>query len=173
MSQPLARPGFWVRLSVACGLLMSCATILCAWPTPARASLSCVAQTGAVAFGTYDPAALLSDDTTGYVEMKCTCTGLDCLAFGYSIGLDSGASGNVSDRRLRKTGQTSGGIMYGLYRDLTRLLPWDNGSNKLSGSYLLSGFGTFQRTLIYGRIPAGQVVSSGGYSDTVGVTITF
>src|ERR1700761_3672924 len=89
MLQPKARPGFWARLCVVCSLLMSCVTIPCVWPTPAHATLSCQAQTAAVAFGAYNPSATTNNDTTGLVQMKCTCTGLDCVAFGYTIGIGS------------------------------------------------------------------------------------
>lgn len=156
----------WVSLIVF-------AIVLFAWLTPAHAALSCQAQTGNLDFGTYNPAAAGPNDSSGYVQMKCTCTLLDCVAFGYVIGIDSGASGSVADRRLRKSGQTSGGLKYALYRDLLRTQAWDTGPNTFSGVYLLTGFGTYQQTPIYGRMAPGQVVTAGSYMDTPAVTITF
>src|ERR1700760_182427 len=96
------------------------AIVLCVMPMPANATLSCQATTGKLDFGTYNPASLGNDDSSGYVQMKCTCTGLDCVGFGYVIGIGSGASGSVTDRRLRLTTQTSGGLKYALFRDLLR-----------------------------------------------------
>ncbi len=112
-------------------------------------------------------------DSTGAVEVKCTCTGLDCLAFGYTIEIGAGASGSVSDRRLRRAGESSDGLKYQLFRDATRLFPWDTGANKASVLYLLNLFGSWQSTTVYGRVLAGQTVASGAYSDSPAVLISY
>lgn len=73
---------------------------------------------------------------------------------------------------MTRTGGTET-LRYGLYRDVLRLLPWDSGPNALGGLYLLNQFGAWQRTYVYGRIPAGQSVPAGSYADSPGVTITY
>lgn len=107
------------------------------------------------------------------MEVRCTCTLLDCVAFGYGVEIGAGSSGSATDRRLLKAGQSSGGLSYSLYRDATHLLVWDVGANKLSVTYLLALFGSWQRSYVYGRIPAGQVVSTGAYSDAPTVILTY
>jgi len=64
-------------------------------------------------------------------------------------------------------------LRYELHRDVTHLLPWDVGLNALGGLYLLNQFGAWQRTYVNGRIPAGQSVRSGSYSDAPAVIITY
>ena len=95
------------------------------------------------------------------------------MAFSYDVEIGPGNSGSVSDRRMRKAGDVSGGLQYGLYRDGGRSLPWDTGPNKVSVTYLLALFGSWQRNTIYGRIPVGQVVASGAYSDSPAVVVTY
>ena len=142
-------------------------------PTAAHAALSCTVQTQAVNFASYDPKSLLPSTSSGTIEVKCTCSLLDCIALGYSVEISSGASGSTSDRRLRRAGQSSGGLQYGLYRDATRLLTWETGANRLSALYLLALFGTWQTNTVYGAIPAGQLVESGAYSDAPAVLISY
>lgn len=79
----------------------------------------------------------------------------------------------ITDRRMRKSGQSSGGLRYGLYRDLLRLTAFGVGANKLSVIHPLTQFGTWQRSQVYGRMPAAQNVASGNYSDSLAVTITY
>jgi spore coat protein U-like protein len=47
------------------------------------------------------------------------------------------------------------------------------GGNALSATYLVSLFGNWQRSTIYGRIPAQQAVASGSYSDGPAIVITY
>jgi len=147
-------------------------TVIAGMPTAAMA-VSCTGATGTLAFGTYDTrASLPNDSSSGYVEMRCTCSGLDCIAFGYNIEIQSGGSGDAANRKMKRTGGTET-LRYELYRDATHLLPWGEGSSALGGLYLLGQFGSWQRVYVNGRIPAGQAVRSGAYTDTPGVVINF
>jgi spore coat protein U-like protein len=61
-------------------------------------------------------------------------------------------------------------LSYELYRDASRSSRWERG-NVLA----LRAEGVFTPTAfaVYGRIPAGQVVPAGAYSDTVTATVDF
>ncbi len=78
-----------------------------------------------------------------------------------------------SDRRLRKSGQSSGGLKYKLCQDALCLTAFGTGSNKATVGQLLSGLGLWGRTTVFGLIPAGQATASGAYKDDVGVVITY
>lgn len=115
---------------------------------------------------------LLPADPSGYVDLRCTCSGLDCLIFGYSIEIQAGASGSVTSRKMKRDDGPET-LAYTLYRDLTRLLPWNTGSNAFGGTYLLAQFGVTQRIPVYGRIPAGQVIPAGAYKETPSVAVVY
>src|SRR5262245_61931217 len=139
----------WTRLmtsrfarSGAQAIGMMILSVACAAPAgSAQAALSCQVQTEAVVFPSYKATQAAPTDGSGAIEMRCTCSGLDCLAFGYSLEIQSGSSGSVTDRRLRRTGGAET-LRYGLFRDALRQSPWGVGANALGGLYLLSNFGT-------------------------------
>src|SRR4051812_10775938 len=80
--------------------------------TPAQASLSCTVS-GAVNFGTYDPTALSPRLSQGSVDMRCSCTFLDCVALPYTIEIQGGSWGTVADRQMKHT-VTSEKLRYSL-----------------------------------------------------------
>jgi len=127
-----------------------------------------------LAFGNYDPAASAPRDNTTNVNVTGTVTGLGILVtLSYSISLDAGASGSITDRRL--SGPNSSLLAYNLYTDSARSTVWGNGTVTDSYSALASLGGTaVQRSYtVYGRVPAGQYVAPGGYSNTITVTVTY
>jgi spore coat protein U-like protein len=123
-------------------------------------------------FSGYDPASAVATDGSGYVDLRCTCTGLDCLAFSYSIALDDGANSSGGQRRMKRTAGSEA-LDYDLYKDLTRISRWGAGSAALGGLYLLEQLGTAVRSTVFGRIPAGQVRPTGAYGDAIAVTVTY
>lgn len=88
----------------------------------------------------------------------------------YTIGLNGGLSSAV-DPTQRKMSKASEFILYGLYRDAARTQPFGDtaGVNTVSGT----GAGVSQSVPVYGRIPPQSTPSSGAYSDTIVVTLTF
>lgn len=87
----------------------------------------------------------------------------------WTLGLSSGLHADSNGRRM-KAG-TADFVRYGLFRDTGRLQPWGTtaGSDTAGGS----GTGAAQPQTVYGRVPAGQNVPAGQYSDTVTATITY
>ena len=112
----------------------------------ARVQSGCSVSGGVLDFGTYT--AGQPDDGTVLIE------------------LDGGSSGNVQDRSMRSGNNR---LRYQLYVDNGYSRVWGTGQQGLQ--YMaLSNSAT---VLVYGRIPGGQNVPAGNYSDTVNVTITF
>jgi spore coat protein U-like protein len=134
-------------------------------------AVSCTTSAQAVAFGNYDPLALLPTDSTGQVSV--TCTNLVSLLTSYTVALSTGISGSYATRQLASGANR---LNYNLYRDPTRLLVWGNGtggSSTVSNTFLVVLLGITANHAVYGRIPAEQAVAVGSYSDTITVTVTY
>jgi spore coat protein U domain-containing protein, fimbrial subunit CupE1/2/3/6 len=125
---------------------------------------SCSATASNLSFGAYDPLSILPNDATSTITVQCT------LLTTYDVGMDAGtgSGASVSTRKMTKSSET---LSYSLYRDATRLLVWGNtvSSDTVQGV----GTGLSVPYTVYGRIPAGQNVSPGTYTDTISVTINF
>jgi spore coat protein U-like protein len=123
---------------------------------------NCTVSTSDLAFGAYSGAQLDSTAT-----IIATCTNLT----GYSIGLNAGVVGASTTSR-QMSGPGTDRLNYGLYHEAGRTTNWDDigGANPLSGQV---GTGAAQNITVYGRIPAGQFVQAGSYSDTIQVTLQY
>jgi spore coat protein U-like protein len=106
----------------------------------------------------------------GVVDASSTVSPACTNGAAYNIGLDGGLS-FAADPTRRKMTKASQFIIYGLYRDAARSQPFGNriGCNTVSGV----GSGVAQSVRVYGRIHPQRTPSSGLYSDTVVVTLTF
>jgi spore coat protein U-like protein len=114
-------------------------------------------------FGT---AGTLPANTDASTTLSPTCTS----GTAYNIGLNGGLSGaiNPTQRKMTKGAEF---VLYGLYRDSARSLPWGNtiGTNTLTGT----GTGLAQSATVYGRIAPQATPSPGTYNDTIVVTLTY
>lgn len=134
---------------------------------------SCSVTASPFAFGDYDPFGLADIDAVGNVSVTCGAL-LVGANISYEISLGPGASGDQLNRAMSNGGDA---LAYNLFTDAARTTIWGDGtggSNTVSFSYALSLI--FSRTddfPIYGRLPAGQNVSVGAYSDTLVVTVQF
>lgn len=133
-----------------------------------------VSSTSAVAFGAYDPVTTNAStgadlDGTGSVGIKCT------PGDGVSISLDSGANASGNQRRMQgPSGSSSAFMNYSLYSDSARTTAWGNGSNGASVQTITASTSSSERTFtVYGRVPKGQDVNVGSFSDTVQATVNF
>ncbi len=140
------------------------AVLLWGAPAVAQLGLSCTIEASPVAFGTYDVFAASPSDSTGTVTVRCT------LGVGLSIALSAGASGTYSPRRLQGSTAT---LAYNLYTDAARTSVWGNGSGATSTVFHLLQALTPVVTTVHARVPAGQDVRPGAYSDTVVATFSF
>lgn len=130
----------------------------------ATAVNSCNLSATDLTFGNYDPLKVSPTDASSVVTVTCT------PGSGYIIGLDAGTGeGATVDTRRMTNGDSL--LDYSLYRDAARNLVWGNnpGSDTAAGI----GTGTPIDYTAYGRIPQGQAVQRGIYTDTVTVWVTF
>ena len=140
---------------------------LLASPRPALAIGVCsFASTVGVNFGAYDEFNPTPTDSTGSLTYTC----ISVLAT-ITIDLSRGDGPTYFPRQMHTGPHT---LSYNLYLDAARVAVWGDGTG---GS---SHYGPVVPPLVspvtvtvYGRIPAGQNVSVGAYTDTITATINF
>lgn len=158
-----------LRTAVGIALVASAGTAAAATSTTtfdvsATVASSCSASATDLAFGTYDPLAVLPTDGIATVTVQCTL--LTTYNIGLSVGTGSGAT--VSSRKMTKGADT---LNYSLYQDPAHLLVWGNtpGTDTVAGV----GTGLALPHIAYGRVPTAQNVNTGAYLDTITVTINY
>jgi spore coat protein U-like protein len=127
----------------------------------------CAVTATPLAFGNYTATASSPTDAQSTVNVTCAA------GLGYSIALNQGSTSGatVDDRAMSDGGSNT--LSYGLYSDSGHSTLWGDGTASTSVVGPETGDGTAQGHTVYGRIPAGQFVASGGYTDTVTVTVTY
>jgi spore coat protein U-like protein len=116
-------------------------------------SAACTISTTPVNFGSYDVFSASPTDSTGLITITCNETPAPYAPV--SIG----------------PSPNSGGLNYNLYTNAARTSIWGDGT---SGTVRV--WRTFWRNIprnltVYGRIPPGQDVPAGTYTDTLTVTL--
>jgi spore coat protein U-like protein len=135
-------------------------------PVAVTVAANCTITTTAVSFvAVYDPVvthATNPDDGTGTVTVTCT------KGAGSTIALDVGANASASQPRMKGPG-ASDYLNYTLYSDTTRTTAWSGASYTIGAAPSKAA----RPFTVYARIPAGQDISTGSYSDTVVATVNF
>ena len=133
------------------------------------AHAACRVTTTGVNFGAYDVFAAVPRDTAGTVTVACDQNPPTDVTV--SIG-PSPTSGGFQPRRMRHT-TLPDRLDYNLFIAPSMGTVWGDGSAGTS-TVLLRKVNRNRpvATTIYGRIPPGQNISVGSYSDSVTVTIT-
>jgi spore coat protein U-like protein len=125
----------------------------------------CSIRVIALQFGNYNPLFGGTLDATGDVFVTCDS------AVPYSITIDAGihSGGNFGSRRMERIG---GGdfLTYNIFRDPGRIEIWGDGSGSTFVQAAVST-GIESRFIAYGRLPAGQNVSIGTYTDSLSVLV--
>lgn len=125
-------------------------------------------STVGVNFGAYNVFNTVPNDSTGSITY--TCTSLrprDRI----TISLSQGSAATYFPREMRKGAEL---LPYNLYLDAARVSVWGDGTSGTSRYGPLTPPLDVPITVtIYGRIPAGQDVSVGSYTDTITATINF
>jgi spore coat protein U-like protein len=120
----------------------------------------CALTGGTLNFGQYisgQPTDLDITGTIGYANCSGTLT----------FTLDGGGSANINARQMSSG---SNRLNYQIFRTPTRNAIWGTGGN----ANVVTLVGTQTATVgVYGRIPGGQTVPAGTYTDTVNITLTF
>ena len=131
------------------------------------AEAACTITTTAVNFGAYNVFATSPDDATGQITYRCTAPRPPLV----QIHLDKGGAPSFNPRQMRQGSET---LDFNLYLDSTRSTIWGDGTG---GSQAYTQANPVPNSNInvnvFGRIPAGQDVSAGGYTATVTATIFF
>lgn len=136
----------------------------------ATVSANCTISTTAVAFGEYDPVVTNAStvlDATGKVSVTCTNGAPSLITLGQGPDPDAASTDAAPVRRM-KSG--SNYLSYQLYSEATHTTVWGNDA---TSDVPNTGTGANQDITVYGRVPAGQNVPTGNYTDTVVATITF
>jgi len=133
------------------------------------AHAACSVTTTGMNFGAYDVFAAVPRDTAGTVTVACDRNPPTDVTI--SIG-SSPTSGGFQPRQMRHASQADR-MNYNLFTTPSMTTVWGDGSAGTSTVLLRKVNKNRPVTMtIYGRIPPGQNVSVGTYSDSVTVTIT-
>ncbi len=131
---------------------------------------SCIIEAvSGVSFGSYSVFSQTPDNATGsFTVSKCAPKSAS-----YTATISTG-NGSYATRTMTLAGGTET-LAYNLYTSSAYTTVWGDGNG---GTGSVSGNGGSGKTsgnpiTIYGRIPAGQDVSAGSYSDSLTITITF
>ncbi|MFZ6719038.1 Csu type fimbrial protein [Undibacterium sp. Ji49W] len=120
---------------------------------------SCTVQGSAISFGNYETTPV---EQTSNIGVNCS----QGTAYVVSLG---GGGANANARQM--SGPSNATLSYALFQDASHSKLWGNAvdSNAVAGT----GNGNLQNLPVYGRIPAGQVVTPGNYNEAVSITLTY
>lgn len=153
-----------MRLNTILAMLTVAAAIVL---IAARGEAACTISTTAVNFGTYNVFVTSADDAAGQITYRCTSPRPPLV----TIQLDKGGAPSFNPRQMSRGSEK---LNYNLYRDSTRSTIWGDGTGGTQAySRISPPLNTNLNVPVYGRIPAGQDVSAGAYSNTVTATISF
>ena len=130
-------------------------------------SASCIISTTPVNFGSYDVFSASPTDATGLITITCNETPSPYAPV--SIG-PSPNSGGFNPRKMKLTSGTDL-LNYNLYTDAARTSIWGDGTSGTVSVWRKFLKNKPENLTVYGRIPPGQDVSAGTYTDTLTVTL--
>jgi spore coat protein U-like protein len=124
---------------------------------------SCTVSGATLDFGTYTSGQTTA--LTGFTQIAYS----NCPAGQLRFQLDGGTNGTATARKL---GNGGGGALlnYGIFRDSARTQNFGQAGDSRLVTLTAAGSGNIS---VYGRIPAGQSVAAGTYTDTVVITLDF
>ena len=131
---------------------------------------ACTINTSSIRFGNYDSFSSTPSDTAGTITINCTS---DVVKANLTLS-QSSTSGSFNPRQMKRSGGTDL-LNYNIYTDVARTIIFGNGAGGTTDIGLKRPTGIpapwSQMIDIYGRIPPGQDIPVGGYSDILTVTI--
>jgi spore coat protein U-like protein len=141
------------------------ATATTTFPVTATVLKACVVSANPLSFGSYDPTATTPLDATTTLSVLCT------VGSSFTVGLNAG-TGTGSTVAARKMTNGANTLGYALYQEAARANNWGNTPGTDTPPATTAPVLATSLT-VYGRIPAGQNVAAGGYTDTVTVTVNY
>lgn len=134
-----------------------------AWDARAE---TCTVSTTSLNFGTYNVFASAPTDSTATVVLDCQGNARDVR-----ISIGRGSASTFGSRRMSKGSER---LFFNVYRDAARTAIWGDGTGG-SQVEIVDRVQNNQphQVVVYGRVPAGQDVSAGTYSESVTVAIDY
>jgi|GEM_PF-397503 len=124
----------------------------------------CTLTGGVLDFGNYISGQEGDLDAAGRIDFV-NCSGK------LKFELDGGANGTVNDRKMR--GPDGSTLDYQIYSNPSRTAIWGTGGNGFEFPLQSDGTPSTGFVPVHGRIPGGQAVPGGNYTDIVNITLTF
>lgn len=151
------------------GILAAAVVSLALAAGPVQAAIQCsIGSVSAVAFPDYDVFRGVPTDAQGSVTYSCKGVGQNTV----TIDLTAGRAGQFNPRQMRSL--SGAALLYNLFLYADRGTIWGDGGGGTAR------YGPSQPpnnssvvVPIFGRIPQGQNAASGGYSDSVTLTLNF
>jgi spore coat protein U-like protein len=141
----------------------------------ANVASSCIVSSpGSLAFGAYDPVNVNNaspKDGQGTINVRCTRGTTTTIALEQGQNPAGGSSCTTPLRRMNDGGAER--LRYDLFSDSTRTTTWGCTTGTNTTSHQSTNSANAASLDVWGRIPAGQDVAPGNYSDTVQITLTF
>jgi len=134
---------------------------------------SCTISTTGIGFGNYDPVvanATTPVDANGTVTVACTAGAATTIGMNQG-GTPTGTSTAAAPARQLASGAANR-MRYDLYQDSNRTTVWGDVGTPAALTYNAASKAPATMT-IFGRIPSGQDVNTGAYTDSVTATIQF
>jgi spore coat protein U-like protein len=159
-----------LSLAVAAPALAGSATVNLS--VGASVANNCNITTTAAVFGPYDP--IVANQTTpldssnGKVTLACARGPAATISLG--VGLNAASATGTSRALIDGTGTHF--LNYELYNESSHTTMWTDTSSGVLAPVAPPSRAPREFT-VYGRVPAGQNVPAGTYSDTVLVTVNF
>ena len=160
----MARAAFFFAMCATAPAALAQTTTTDTFQVTATVLSVCSVTATDLAFGNYDATSGTPDDAQSAVT--ATCTSGETYDIGLDVGTGTGATYAV--RRMTNGANT---LNYSLFRNAGRTNVWGEsiGVDTVAGT----GNGSPQNIDVYGRIPVGQYVAAGAYSDSILVTLTY
>lgn len=156
--------GFALAASLIVASTLHAASSSAPLEVSAEVAADCRIAISNLAFGRYDP---LVQNATTELDASAAVTMLCTRSSRASINIDFGRNAIGSSRGLAGGTQH---VAYQLYRDSGRTSEWGRGDGL---QFVSQGIHKPQEFTLYGRIPPGQEVASGVYTDVVTATVDF
>lgn len=131
----------------------------------------CDVNVSSISFGNYDVFSTAPLSSTGYISV--TCRGQNHKPLAITASITSGGSGGFCPRKMRNSGGGGDLLDYDIFTDASMTNVWGDGTACSSTVPASTTGNGLWNSVMYGRIPAGQDVAAGPYSDTVTVTVTW
>lgn len=147
-----------------------CVTALCIMLLYDRCSAdTCTVSATGIIFGNYDVFSSIPNDSTGTITMSC-----DEIQPNVVISIGASSHSGVFNPRQMKHFSRPDRLNYSIYTSPGASTVWGNGTQGTSTvSPMLKRTHAPETIMLYGRIPAGQDISAGFYSDVLTVTVTW